>query len=57
MRYQFIKAEKAQFPVSVLCRILRVSTSGYQVAQVLEWVGVFPNLPLFCQGSGRHTSH
>ncbi len=29
MRYQFIMAEKAQFPVSVLCRTLRVSTSGY----------------------------
>ena len=29
MRYQFIKAEKAQFPVLVLCRTLRVSTSGY----------------------------
>ena len=29
MRYQFIKVEKARFPVSVLCRTLRVSTSGY----------------------------
>jgi len=29
MRYRFIEAEKAGFPVGLLCRILQVSRSGY----------------------------
>ncbi len=29
MRYQFIRAEKAYYPVSVLCRVLQVSRSGF----------------------------
>ncbi len=29
MRYRFIEAEKACFPVRLLCRILHVSRSGY----------------------------
>ncbi len=29
MRYRFVEAEKARFPVSGLCRVLRVSRSGY----------------------------
>jgi putative transposase len=29
MRYPFIAAEKANYPVSVLCHVLRVSTSGF----------------------------
>jgi hypothetical protein len=27
--YRFIEAEKASYPVSALCRVLRVSRSGY----------------------------
>ena len=29
MRYPFIAAEKANYPVTVLCRVLRVSASGF----------------------------
>ena len=29
MRYQFIEAEKAQYPVQLMCRLLEVSRSGY----------------------------
>lgn len=29
MRFRFIQAEKANYPVRVMCRVLRVSTSGY----------------------------
>jgi len=29
MRYPFIAAEKARYPVTALCRVLRVSTSGF----------------------------
>jgi putative transposase len=29
MRFRFIRAEKARYPVSVLCRVLRVSRSGF----------------------------
>ena len=29
MRYEFVKAEKAIYPVSVLCHVLRVSRSGF----------------------------
>lgn len=29
MRYQFIQAHAGQIPVSVLCRMMRVSPSGY----------------------------
>lgn len=31
MRYRFIAAEKASYPVTVLCRVLRLSTSGFYV--------------------------
>lgn len=31
MRYRFIAAEKAHYPVRVLCRVLRVSRSGFYV--------------------------
>ena len=29
MRYRFITAEKALYPVTLLCRLLQVSRSGY----------------------------
>ena len=29
MRFRFIHAEKANYPVRVMCRVLKVSTSGY----------------------------
>lgn len=29
MRYRFIEAEKAQYPVQELCRVLGVARSGY----------------------------
>ena len=29
MRYRFIQAEKALYPVEVLCRVLTVARSGY----------------------------
>lgn len=29
MRFEFIHAEKACFPITILCRVLEVSTSGY----------------------------
>ena len=29
MRYRFIQAEKAKYPVGVLCRVLAVARSGY----------------------------
>ena len=29
MRFKFIHAERANYPVRVMCRVLRVSTSGY----------------------------
>ncbi|MDY7094982.1 MAG: IS3 family transposase [Acidobacteriota bacterium] len=29
MRYAFILAEKAFYPVTILCRVLQVSTSGF----------------------------
>ena len=38
MRFQFIHAEKAEFPVVVMCRCLEVSVSGYY-----EWVGRGPS--------------
>ena len=28
MRFKFIHAERANYPVRVMCRVLRVSTSG-----------------------------
>ena len=31
MRYAFIAAEKAEYPVTVLCRVLRVTRSGFYV--------------------------
>ena len=31
MRYRFIAVEKAGYPVTVLCRVLRLSTSGFYV--------------------------
>ena len=29
MRFLFIRAEKAKYPLTVLCRLLEVSRSGY----------------------------
>ena len=29
MRYRFIEAEKATYPVTMLCRVLKVSRSGF----------------------------
>lgn len=29
MRYRFIRAEKAEYPIIILCRVMRVSRSGY----------------------------
>ena len=29
MRYRFIEAEKAQFPIRVLCQVLHVARSGW----------------------------
>ena len=29
MRFLFIRAEKAKYPLTVLCRVLEVSKSGY----------------------------
>ena len=29
MRYRFIGAEKANYPVTILCRVMQVSSSGY----------------------------
>ena len=29
MRYRFVWAEKAEFPVVLICRMLEVSTSGF----------------------------
>jgi hypothetical protein len=29
MRFRFIQAEKASYPVRLMCRVLKVSTSGY----------------------------
>lgn len=29
LRFQFIEAEKANYPVTVLCRVLEVSRSGF----------------------------
>ena len=29
MRFRFIAAEKAQYPITLLCRCLRVSRSGF----------------------------
>ena len=29
MRYAFIAAEKARWPVTVMCTVLKVSTSGF----------------------------
>lgn len=29
MRYRFIQAEKAHYPVELLCRVLRVARSGF----------------------------
>lgn len=38
MRYQFIAAEKARYPIEMLCRCLGVSRSGYYA-----WVGRAPS--------------
>ena len=29
MKYQFIQAEKAHYPIEVLCRVLHVARSGF----------------------------
>ncbi len=29
MRYRFIGAEKADYPITILCRVMQVSPSGY----------------------------
>lgn len=29
MRYRFIEAEKATYPIEMLCRVLTVARSGY----------------------------
>ena len=39
MRFAFIRAEKAQYPVRVLCRVLEVSPSGYYA-----WLSRKPSL-------------
>ncbi|MDP9375452.1 MAG: IS3 family transposase, partial [Chloroflexota bacterium] len=28
-RYRFVQAEKAEYPVTVLCRVLQITRSGY----------------------------
>ena len=33
MRYRFIEVEKAMYPVTMLCRVLRVSRSGFYAWQ------------------------
>lgn len=38
MRYRFIDAEKANYPVTVLCRVLRVAKSGFYA-----WLGRVPS--------------
>lgn len=29
MRYRFISAEKANYPLTLLCRVMKVASSGY----------------------------
>ena len=36
MRFRFIEAQKAYFPVSLMCRILRISRAGYYAWRVRE---------------------
>ena len=36
MRYAFIAAEKAEYPVTVLCRVLRVTRSGFYVWLIFD---------------------
>jgi transposase InsO family protein len=36
MRYRFIDAEKVNYPIRLMCRVLRVSPSGYYAWQVRE---------------------
>ena len=38
MRFAFIRAEKADYPVAMMCRILKVSRAGYY-----EWLGREPS--------------
>ena len=55
--YRFIDAEKASYPVSMLCRVLKVSRSGYHA-----WKDRPPskrareNAALSLSGSGRSTT-
>ena len=36
MRFVFIRAEKASYPVTVLCRVLEVTRSGYYAFEKRE---------------------
>ncbi|MFQ5473134.1 MAG: IS3 family transposase, partial [Dehalococcoidia bacterium] len=36
MRYRFIGAEKADYPITILCRVMQVSTSGYYAFEKRE---------------------
>ncbi len=47
MRFAFIAAEKAAFPVRLLCRTLQVSRAGFELFDYLE---------VFYNGQRRHSA-
>ena len=49
MKYPFIQKEKINYPVQVLCRVMRVSTSGYYRWNQAGYGVVSPSFWLLCQ--------
>jgi putative transposase len=50
--YRLIDAEKASYPISVLCRVLKVSRSGYY-----DWTTIGRTASALKEGAGKCGPH